>query len=74
MYINDLPTLTYACMLTTVGDPRGVRSCYGYGDSFLQVCAILNVKTFISIDYYSPTLCVNHPVEESSSPYNLCIC
>jgi len=20
-----------------VGDPRGVRCCYGYGDSFLQV-------------------------------------
>lgn len=37
-------------VLNIVGDPRGVRSCYGYGDSFLQLKKVRLRTTFASAD------------------------
>lgn len=38
-------------LLFSVGDPRGVSSCSGYGDSFLQVGAIFALWVFYFLIY-----------------------
>ena len=37
MHSADFVVYHYIYCSFVVGDPRGVRCCYGYGDSFLQV-------------------------------------
>jgi hypothetical protein len=51
IYASSLPVdrVKYG-VLNIVGDPRGVKSCYSYGDSFLQLKKVRLRTTFASAD------------------------
>ncbi|XP_022793694.1 uncharacterized protein LOC111332596 [Stylophora pistillata] len=48
-YSNPSERVKYG-VLNIVGDPRGVRSCFPYGDSFLQLKKVRLRTTFASMD------------------------
>ena len=47
LFFRNSPCI-HLFLLLSVGDPRGVRSCIHYGDSFLQVGVLLKSKAVFS--------------------------